>query len=56
MGVLDGVLGRPNDYYKLYLITALAGNPDLDDAVTRQSRELADTLFPRVAAWYAASH
>jgi hypothetical protein len=50
--VFDSVLARPNDYYKLYLTSAL--NND-DAAVAQQASELADALFPRIAGWYAAS-
>jgi hypothetical protein len=48
LALFDGVFGRSNDYYKLYLTTALSDN---DSA--QQSVELADTLFPRIANWYA---
>jgi hypothetical protein len=48
LALFDGVFGRPNDYYKLYLTTALGEN---DSA--QQSVELADALFPRIANWYA---
>ncbi len=48
--VLDGVLGRPNDYYKLYLMR----RADSLDLPTAQSMsELAHRLFPRIAIWYA---
>lgn len=50
MALLDGVLGRANDYYKLYLITSAAP----DTAGARESVELAQTLFPRISAWYAS--
>lgn len=47
---LDATLGRPNDYFKLYLLAPLR-RPDASDA--RLAAALADVLFPRVAAWYA---
>jgi hypothetical protein len=50
--VFDSVLARPNDYYKLFLTTAVSGN---DAGVAQQTAELADMLFPRIASWYAAS-
>ncbi len=49
--IVDGVLGRPNDYYKLYLMTRLVG---VDELAGRESAQLADTLFPRIADWYRA--
>ena len=51
LAVLDGILGRPNDYYKLYLMarTDQGGRPVSDQVAT-----LAHALFPRIAAWYAA--
>jgi hypothetical protein len=49
LALFDGLLGRPNDYYKMYLI----GRAD-DANAAREIAELADTLFPRVAEWYAA--
>ena len=51
MSVFDGLMGRPNDYYKLMLMTNLDG---LNPPGERASVDLADTLFPRIVAWYAA--
>jgi hypothetical protein len=51
LALLDGIAGRPNDYYKLYLV---ARADQLDDGFHRQVAELAHTVFPRVAAWYAS--
>ncbi len=47
----DGVLGRPNDYYKLYLAARTDTAPASAD---QQVADLAHVLFPRIAAWYAA--
>ena len=49
--VTDGLLARPNDYFKLYLsVRADDSDTDLDHAVS----QLAHTLFWRIQAWYAA--
>jgi hypothetical protein len=49
LAVFDGILGNPNDYYKMYLIARA------DDAESaREVADLAHALFPRVAEWYAA--
>jgi hypothetical protein len=45
LAVLDGIVGTPNDYYKMYL----TARGDRMDGVA----ELAHTLFPRIATWYA---
>jgi len=50
MAIVDGLLGRPNDYYKLYLMTRTL---DVDELSARESAKLAETLFPRIADWYA---
>ncbi|HEX8968005.1 MAG TPA: exosortase-associated EpsI family protein [Chloroflexota bacterium] len=51
LAVSDGILGRPNDYYKLYLMV----RTDQADATPGQeASRLAHELFPRVAAWYAS--
>jgi hypothetical protein len=50
LAVLDGVLGRPNDYYQLSLVVPLSGP---DSPAVQQATALADTLFPRLAGWYA---
>lgn len=51
LAVLDGILAKPNDYYKLYLA---ARTDHLDPRVVRDVAGLAHALFPRIAAWYAA--
>jgi hypothetical protein len=51
LAVFDGVLGRPNDYYKLYLT---ARTDQIDPRVGHDVAALAHTLFPRIAAWYAS--
>lgn len=50
LAILDGLLGRPNDYYKMYLITRVDQDPRTGPAVA----ELAHTVFPHIAEWYAA--
>lgn len=51
LALADGILGRPDDYYKLYLAARTDGlGPEVDDEVAALARE----LFPRVAAWYAS--
>jgi hypothetical protein len=49
LAVLDGVLGRPNDYYRLFLVGQV---PTLDAASSKPMLNLASTLLPRIAAWY----
>jgi hypothetical protein len=51
LAVVDGLLGRPNDYYKLYL---MARADQGHGQVARDVAQLAHDLFPRIAAWYAA--
>ncbi len=48
---LDAVLGRPNDYY---LMSVLAPFDPANAPATAEVTQLADALFPRVAAWYAS--
>jgi hypothetical protein len=48
---LDTLVGRPNDYYLLRVIAPLTASNATLDAV--QAVQLADTVFPRVATWYA---
>jgi hypothetical protein len=50
LAVLDGIAGQPNDYYKLYLVarTDQGGSQSGRDVVM-----LAQTLFKRIAGWYA---
>jgi hypothetical protein len=51
LAIADGILGRPNDYYKLYLATRIdRADPQLE----RDVADLAQTLFPRISAWYSA--
>jgi hypothetical protein len=50
LALSDGILARPNDYYKLYLMASA-------DQVNQHGSEvvgLASALFPRIAAWYGA--
>jgi hypothetical protein len=49
---LDGLRGSPNTYYKLYLLTRLDRS---DPATNNAAAQLAATVFPDVAAWYAAT-
>jgi hypothetical protein len=52
LALSDGVLGRPNDYYKLYLAART------DGAVLGVSSDvlrMAQALFPKIAGWYAAA-
>jgi hypothetical protein len=49
--LFDGILGRANDYYKLFLSTRTDGQ---DADVERDVSELASTLFPRIASFYAS--
>ena len=49
--IFDAVLGRPNDYYLLRVYAPLS---QLDASATRPVAELADTLFPRLAAFYGS--
>jgi hypothetical protein len=51
LGIWDGLLGQPNDYYKLYLS---ARTDKLDAALGRSLSGLAGVVFPQIAAWYAA--
>lgn len=48
--VLDASLGRPNDYYLVRLITRLDG---AGTAAVPETVVLAETLFTRLADWYA---
>jgi hypothetical protein len=49
--VADGVLGRTNHYYRLFLTTRVDG---VDSAHFTEVGDLARELFPRIAAWYRA--
>lgn len=48
----DALLGRPNDYFLLRIVAPLR-DPDSSSEL-RAATELADTLFPRISAWYAS--
>ncbi len=50
LAITDGLMGQANDYYKLYLV---ARADDLDVGTGRAFAELANAVFPNVAAWYA---
>jgi hypothetical protein len=52
LALLDGLAATPNDYYKLYLM--LPADRVNDAAAAQEVAALVDTLFPRIAAWYAA--
>jgi hypothetical protein len=49
--LLDGILGQPNDYYKVYLAARVE---QLDSPAATEVAQLAQVLFPRIATWYAA--
>ena len=51
MVALDATLGRPNDYYKAFVLAPLRSSAasDVQEVVL-----LADTLFGRLASWYAS--
>lgn len=51
MALTDGLLGQTNDYYRLYLITPMITQEMPESNATTV---LAETLFQRVASWYAA--
>lgn len=53
LAFIDGLVGSSNDYYKLYLASRI-DQPDAN--ATRDVVDLANTLFPRIAASYALSH
>ncbi len=48
--VSDLLLGRANDYYKLYITTRVSA---LDPRVEGDVADLAHALFPRIQQWYA---
>lgn len=50
MAIGDGLLSQSNDYYKLFLARQV---DDLNSTSIGQTAQLADALFPRVAATYA---
>jgi hypothetical protein len=47
---IDLMLGRANDYYKLYLTVPTTA---LDASTEQATAELTDVLFPRIQSWYA---
>jgi hypothetical protein len=49
--VADGVIGRDNDYFKIYLMTPIS---ELDSRDALAAVQLANTLFPRIVGWYAS--
>jgi hypothetical protein len=50
LALFDGILGRDNDYYKLYLATRTVGT-EVDDR--GDMSQLATTLFGRIADFYS---
>jgi hypothetical protein len=48
--LFDGIVGRPNDYYKLYLTSRI---DRVDPTQASDVARLAGALFPRIADWYA---
>jgi hypothetical protein len=50
LSTLDALLGRPNDYYLARIVVPFDGN---DLTAARQAVALADTIFPRLATYYA---
>lgn len=50
MALEDALLAHPNDYYLVRIIMPL---PWPDAPAAEDARFLAETLFPRIAAWYA---
>ena len=51
MVAFDASLGRPNDYFKAYILAPLR---DSGPEEARAVASLADTLFPRLASWYGS--
>lgn len=51
LATVDALLDRPNDYF---IARILVRWDDTETHVPVRARELADVLFPRLAAWYAA--
>ena len=50
-GIFDMVLGRPNDYYLARVLAPYDGAASAQRAIA-----LADSLFPRVTAFYSAAN
>jgi len=51
LAIFDTALGRSNDYYLLRVLVPFESGHEQDAAGA--ARELADSLFPRLTAWYA---
>jgi hypothetical protein len=51
MALFDGALGRDNDYFLARVMARMSTSTDA--AVAQSAAQLADVLFPRLAAWYA---
>jgi hypothetical protein len=51
LAVVDGLIGRENDYYLMMLLVPSNSSKPAEGA---QVSELARTLFARTAAWYSA--
>jgi hypothetical protein len=52
LAMLDGALGRENDFYKLYLLVPA---DQLDPQLGLEVANLANSVFPQVAGWYASA-
>jgi hypothetical protein len=50
LSVVDNLAGQPNDYYLVRVVVPFNNDDELE---AQAAESLADTLFPRVAAWYA---
>jgi hypothetical protein len=50
LAVVDGIFNRPNQYYKLYLTARV---DDLGEDGDAKFFQLARSVFPRIASWYA---
>ena len=50
LSIVDNLAGQPNNYYLARVIVPFKNGDELE---ARAAEALADTLFPRVAAWYA---
>jgi lambda repressor-like predicted transcriptional regulator len=51
---LDAVLDRPNDYFLARILVPF--NPELEPPPVSAAASLADSVFPRLAAWYGDLH
>jgi hypothetical protein len=52
LAISDGLLGRENDFYKLYLLVPA---DQVDPHLGLEAANLADSIFPQVANWYASA-